>query len=188
MIWSGHQLLSDATALLVDPPHALWALDWVVADTTRAGSTGVFARFLDDSMANTRDQELGLLGLDMELFTFHTCLPYLELGNTLLLGVNNEQQVVSAEKLRRHTNAELMWKRLQHRDEEQWAKGRVLMHMNSHAKLIIALTIDLHTTLGIGVHALNDTRSPFRNPVAPLRPTIGPFLKYDRRIPEGRQR
>ena len=62
------------------------------------------------------------------------------------------------------------------------------MHMNSHTKLIIALIIDLHTTLGIGVHALNDTRSPFRNPVAPLRPTIGPSLKHDRRLSEGRQR
>ena len=63
------------------------------------------------------------------------------------------------------------------------------MHMNSHAKLIIALTIDLHTTLSIGVHALNDTRSPFRNPVAPLRPTIiGTSLKHDRRLSEGQQR
>ena len=83
-----------------------------------------------DSMANTRNQELGLLGLlhvDMELFTFHTCLPCLELGDTLLLGVCDEQQVASEEKLSRHTNAELMWKRLHHRDEEQWAKGRVPM-------------------------------------------------------------
>ena len=67
-----------------------------------------FARFLDDSMANTRDQELGLLGLGMELFTFHTCLPCIELGDTLLLCVCNEQQVASVEKLPRHTNAELM--------------------------------------------------------------------------------
>ena len=191
MVWSGHQLLSDATTLLVDPPHALWALDWVVADNTRAGSTGVLARFYDDSMANTRDQELGLLGLlhvYMELYIFRTCLPCLELGDTLLLGVCDEQQAVTVEKLPRHMNVELMWKRLQHRDEEQWAKGRVLMHMNSHAKLINALNIDLHTTLGIGVHALNDMHSPFRNPVAPLRPTIGPSLKHDRRLFEGRQR
>ena len=62
------------------------------------------------------------------------------------------------------------------------------MHMNSHAKLIIALTIDLHTTLGIGVYALNGTHSSFRNPVAPLRPTIGSSLKHDRRLSEERQR
>ena len=170
---------------------ALWALHWVVADNPRAGSTRVLARFLDDTMANTRNQELGLLGLlhvDMELFTFHTCLPCLELGDTLLLGVCDEKQVVSEEKLPWHTNAELMWKRFQHRDEEQWAKGRVLKHINSHAKLITVLTIDLHTTLGIGVHDLNDTHSPFRNPVAPLRPTIGPSLKHDWRLSEGRQR
>ena len=36
------------------------------------------------------------------------------------------------------------------------------MHINSHANLIIVLTIDLHTTLGIGVHELNDTHSPFQ--------------------------
>ena len=117
-------------------------------------------------MANTRNQELGLLGLlyvDMELFTFHTCLPCLELGDTLLLGVCDEQQVVSEEKLPRYTNAELMWKRLQHQDDEQWAKGRVLMHINSHAKLTIVLNIDLHMTLGIGVHDLNDTHSPCEN-------------------------
>ena len=102
--------------------------------------------------------------------------------------VIDEQQVVSEEKLPRYTNAELMWKRLQHQDDEQWAKGRVLMHINSHAKLIIILNIDLHMTLGIGVHDLNDTHSPFRNPVAPLRPTIGPSLKHDRKLSEGRQR
>ena len=60
-----------------------------------------------------------------------------------------------------------MWKRLQHQNGEQWAQDRTLMHTNSHAKLFIVLTIDPHMTLGIGVHALDDTHSPFLDPEDP---------------------
>ena len=149
------------------PLHFLWTHHmhcehWIelLLTTLEQAAPGYLPDFL--TTANTRNQELGPLHVDMELFTFHTCLPCLELGDTLLLGVCDEQQVGSEEKLLWHTNAELMWKRLHHRDEEQWAKGRVLMHINSHTKLIIVLTIDLHMTLGIGVHDLNDTHSSLK--------------------------
>ena len=46
MVWVGHQSLSDATALGVDPQHALWALDGVV-DTTIPNSIGELARNMD---------------------------------------------------------------------------------------------------------------------------------------------
>ena len=55
----GHPpIASDATALLVDPQHTLWAQDRVAANTTTADSTGVLATFLEDIIANTKDQEL----------------------------------------------------------------------------------------------------------------------------------
>ena len=52
-------------------------------------------------------------------------------------------------------------------NEEQWAKDRTLMHTNSHTKLLTVLTIDPHTTTGLGVHALDDPHSPFPDPKAP---------------------
>ena len=42
----GHQSSSNATAPLVDPQLALWALKGVTANTTRVDSAGVLARFL----------------------------------------------------------------------------------------------------------------------------------------------
>ena len=60
-----------------------------------------------------------------------------------------------------------MQKPFQHQDEEQWAKDRTLMHTNSHAKFLTVLTIYLHTTPDIGVHALDDTHSSFLDPKAP---------------------
>ena len=119
---------------------------------------------------------------------FHTSLPCLELGDTLLLGVHNEHQVISVEKLPWYTSAELPRKCFQYQNEEQWAKDKTLMHTNSHTKLLTVLTIDLHTTLCIWVHALDDTHSPFLNTWGSLRLTIGPSLALNRRLSQGRWR
>ena len=73
----------------MDPQYALWAQDGVIANTTRADSTGGFAGF-QDIMANTRDRELGLIHLDMEPYTFHASFPRIELGDALFLGVHDE--------------------------------------------------------------------------------------------------
>ena len=59
---------------------------------------------------------------------------------------------------------------LQHQDEEQWAKDRVLMHINSHAKLLIVLTIDPHMAVGSVVYILDDTHNPFVHTQAPQGP------------------
>ena len=82
IIWVFVQAFSYATARLVDPQHTLWAQYGVSADTTTAGSTGVLARFLEDTLVITKDQDLGLLQVDMEPFTFHANLPCLELGDS----------------------------------------------------------------------------------------------------------
>ena len=82
----GSQSLSDATALLVGPQHTLWTLYGVVDDTTTVDSTGAFAKFLEDILARTRDQEPRLFHADEEPFTFHASLPRIELGDTFLLG------------------------------------------------------------------------------------------------------
>ena len=100
IVWISHQTFSDATALLVDPQYALWAQEGVVANITTVDSTGIFARFLEHIMANTRDQELGLLHVDTEL------------GDALLLCVLDEHQVISLESLRWHSSAEPTQKRL----------------------------------------------------------------------------
>ena len=82
-------------------------------------------------MANAGDQELGLRHVEVGPFTFHAGLPFIELGgDTLFSGVSNAYQVISMEKLPRHTSAELTRGRLQHQDEEQWAKDRALIVYN----------------------------------------------------------
>ena len=68
-----------------------------------------------------------------------------------------------------------MQKHCQHQNEEQWVKDRALMHTNSHTKILTVLTID-HKTLGIGVHALDDTHAPQDFPWH----TIEGFLKVDK--------
>ena len=60
----------------------LWAHNGVSGHTSIAG---VLDRFLEDILVITRDQELGLLHVDTEPFTFHASLPCLELGDTLLV-------------------------------------------------------------------------------------------------------
>ena len=72
----GSQSFSDATVLLVDSQYTLWAQDGAAADTITADSTGVLARFLEDIVAITRDQELILLlHADMVPFGFHVSRP-----------------------------------------------------------------------------------------------------------------
>ena len=121
-------------------------------------------------MAIIREQDLGLLHVDTEPFTFYASLLRLELGDTLLLGVRDEHQVVIVKKLSVYTSAELKRKRLQYQNEGQWAKGRTLMHTNSHAKLLTVLTIDPHTYPGIGVHTPDGMLSPLLNSEAPSGP------------------
>ena len=118
----GNQSLNYTTALLLDPQHTWWAQYGVAADTTTADGTGVHAKFLEDIVAITRDQELGLLYVDTEPFTFHASLPHLELGDTLLLCVHDEHQTVSIKKLPWYTNVERMRNHLQHQNEGQWTK------------------------------------------------------------------
>ena len=107
-------------------------LHGVSADTTRADSTAVLARFLEDTMAILRDQELGLLHVDMERFAFHDSLPCLKLGDILLSIVGDESCVISIEKLPWYTCVEPTWRHLQHQNEEQWAKDRTLHKEQLH--------------------------------------------------------
>ena len=76
-----------------------------------------------------------------------------------------------------------MRKGSQYQDEEQCVQDRTLMHTRLHAKLLEVLIIDPHMTLGIGVHALDDTHSPFIDTEAPQdlpwHPVKG-FLKVNK--------
>ena len=161
IIWVFDQSLRYGTARLVDPQHTLWAQDGVFADTTTADSTGVLARFLEDIMVITRDQELGLLHVDTEPFTFHASLPCLVHPLGCPRWAPCHQHGTPVRNSRESASSS------EYQNEEQWAKDRTLMHTNSHTKLLTVLTIDLHTTPGIGIHALDDTHSPFLNPKAP---------------------
>ena len=152
----------------------------VSANTTTADCTGVLPRFLEDILVITKDQELGLLHVDMEPVTFHASLPCLELGDTLLFGGHDEHQVISVKELPCYASAELALQNLHHKNEEQWAKDRTLMHTNSYTKLLTVLTIDSHKTPGLGVHALDDRHSPFLHPrllKAHHRTFLGTWLK-----------
>ena len=91
------------------PQVALPALGGVAADTTSADNKGVFAGFLEDTQAKTRDKELGRIYADTELFTFHASLLCLELGNTLLPGVCDEHQVINIDTSPRQTRANIIW-------------------------------------------------------------------------------
>ena len=125
IVWVGNHSLNHATAPPVVPQHALWSLDGVVAGSTTADSTGILAKFLENIMANMRDQEVGLLlHVDMESCTFHASLPHLTLRVTLLLSVHDEHQVISIEKLPWYNGVELTRQRLQYQDEGQWAKAK----------------------------------------------------------------
>ena len=123
-------------------------------------------------MVNIRSRELCLLHVDTAPFSFNANVPRIELGDSLLLGVCDEQQVISVEKLQRHTSAELTQKHLQHKDEEQWAKDRALMHTDSNPKLPIVLTIDSCTPPWIRLHILYDMHRPFLNTEVPESPPM----------------
>ena len=120
----GHQSLNDATALLVDPQRALWALG--VANTHTADTTGVLVKFHDYIMANTGAQVIFML-TQSHLLSI-PALHAFELGDTPLLCVCGKHQVIRVEKLPWHTWAELTRKRFQHQGDEQWAKDRALIH------------------------------------------------------------
>ena len=151
-------------ALSQPPPEQSISLKYqkVASTSSMALSTSTWV-----TVCGAEGLRLTPLHVDMEPFTIHVSLPRRKLGDTLLLGVHDEHQVISVDKLPWYPSAKLKRKRLQHKVEEQWAKDRTLMHTNSHAKLFTVLTIDPHPTPSIGVHALDDTRSPFLNHEAP---------------------
>ena len=136
----------------MDPQHTLWAQDGISVDTTTAGSTGVFVRFLGGHPGHHQRPGTWSSLCWHGTFTFHASLPCLELEDTpILRGVSNEHQVIRVEELPWYTSAELTRQHLQHHREEQWANDGTLMHTNYHAKLLTVLTIDSHTTPGLGV-------------------------------------
>ena len=71
IIWFSHQSISDAISPRVYPQLVVQAFDGVVANSTVADSTVVLARFIEYIDGNAGDQELGLLHIDTEPFTFH---------------------------------------------------------------------------------------------------------------------
>ena len=107
IVWVFHESLNYGTARLVDPQHTVWAQDNVSADTIAADNTGVLARFLEDNLAITKDQDLGLLHVETEPFTFHANLLPPELGDTLPLGDRYVYQDISIEELPYYTSREL---------------------------------------------------------------------------------
>ena len=102
--WERH-CLSSSTVIQgcrwssVDPRLALQALGVVVADTPVVTSAGIIAWFLQDIKVKAGDQELGLLYIDMEPFTFHVSLPHIEFGDAFILSGHNELKVISTKKL-----------------------------------------------------------------------------------------
>ena len=100
--------------------------------------------------------ELGLVHVDMEALISHYTLPCLELRDTLLLGISDEHQIISLEKLPQHTSVELTQRRFQHQGEK-WAEEIALVHTDSHIRLLTVLTFDLQTTIGVEEHALYET-------------------------------
>ena len=110
VIWVNHQLTSDATAPLVDPQLAQLALDGVVANSTAADSTGILARFLEDTKANpwTRDLVFFFM-LILSPWFFMPAFHALSL-ETIFQGIHDEHQVISLEELLCQTSTELLQK------------------------------------------------------------------------------
>ena len=149
----------------------------------------VRAGFLEDVKAN-RNLVFFMLthSLWLSMPVFHT----LSLEIQSSWGVHSEHRVIRIKKLPQHTSAERKRKHFQHQDEKQWAKDRALMHTNSHAKLLTALTTDSHRTslLGIGHwstcpgwHA-----QLIRWYLGSARPTTGPSVALIERLSQGWQR
>ena len=131
----------EAAARLVDPQLERLALDRFVADTNAAERTGALARFFRLSRPMTETRKLGLFHIDMEPFTFYTSHACLELGDTLLLGVRNQHQVMTVHQWHscKITYSTEM--------ESSRLRTRALRHTNPHANHVTALTIDLHIQL-----------------------------------------
>ena len=102
------------------------------------------------------------------------------------LGVRDEHQVIGGEKLPWYTSAKLTRKHLQYQNKEQWAKGRTIMHPNSHIKLFTLLTIDLHSrhwSTCPGWHT-----QPIPQPWGSIKPIVGPSLEHHRRFSQSWRR
>ena len=95
------------TKPLLDPWHALCA-SWMELLLSPPQQTA--QGYLPNFLANTRDQEFGILHVDTEPITFHASLPCLELGDTFLLGLRYEHPVISIEEFPQHTRSEPMHK------------------------------------------------------------------------------
>ena len=156
----GKQSLNGATAFLVDPQHTL---DGVVVDVTTADCTGVFARFLEDIMAITGNQEPALLRVVTAPFSFHASRLRLELGDTLPLRWTLGHQHKEAPMVRQcgtHVRAPPApeWRTVgQGQNPDAQQLPRQTPHCTDHWHWS-------HTTPGIGVHDLGDTHSPFLYP------------------------
>ena len=72
------------------------SIQWSFCNSTTIDSAGIIAQVFEDVKANTWDQELSLLHVDVEPITFHASLPFLELEDIVLQHVCDELQVVTA--------------------------------------------------------------------------------------------
>ena len=146
------QSLSYATARLLYPQHSLLAQDGVSADTT-ADNTGVLARFLEDIIAFTRDQELGLLHVVMEpllsMPTFHAVSLMIHFSWVSVMSTGSSAERSSHGTPVPNSSESVSSTRLKSsglRTEPWWSPA---------------------PTPNIGEHALDDTHSPFVDPEAP---------------------
>ena len=103
-----HQSSSDAAALFVDPQLALQALDGIVATLLQQTAQGYMPDFIRTCTSRSTSETCSFY-VDTEAFTFHASFPCLELGDTLLLGIHDELQVINIEKLPWHPSMELTW-------------------------------------------------------------------------------
>ena len=58
VVWVEKQSFNDAAVPVVDPQHAQWTFDGVVADTTGVDRTRILARLYENIMVITRDRKL----------------------------------------------------------------------------------------------------------------------------------
>ena len=168
----------------MDPQLALWALDGVVANTLAADRTGILACFPYNITANTRDHEIGLLGVDMGPFIFHANLPCLEFGKAILLGVRDVHQIICTEQLAWHTSVDndsstkMESSRLR---TEAWCTSNSTPNSSLYWPLTSTRLRVFGTWPGSHVQPIH-LHSDFS------WPTTGPFFAHNRRLSEGRQR
>ena len=161
------------------PLHFLWThslhleiLMELLPTPLQPTAQGYLADFFRTSMST-------LDTMNLIFFACHTSAPCLEFGDTHLLSVRAECQVIHIEQFQWYTSAELMRQYLEHQDEEQWAKDRALMHFEFHAKLLTVLTID-HTRSGHCGTCFAWHTQPIHPHPGPSCRTTGPFLVHDR--------